>query len=69
MAQLRRRVPTKWGAVLLLSMVVFAILVYGTNGIRSAHAQEPMPPPGDCWNEALSEDKLDSLVKSLCRSK
>ena len=42
----------------MLSAVVVTILVYGTNGIRSAHAQEPAPPPGDCWNEALSDDPL-----------
>ena len=42
----------------MLSAVIVTILVYGTTGIRSAHAQDPAPPPGDCWNEALSRDPL-----------
>ena len=58
MAHLRGSTSTKWGVVLLLSAVIVTILVYGPAGIRPAHAQEPTPPPGDCWNEALSRDPL-----------
>ena len=36
--------------------VMVAVLLVAHTPAPVAHAQEPGPPPGDCWNGALSED-------------
>ena len=53
--QTRTRRPVWTGLLTLATLVMLLITVPSA---PTAHAQEPAPPPGDCWNEALSRDKL-----------
>ena len=46
----------------LVSLAVLALVPVVYHSAALSHAQVPEPPPGDCWNGALTEDPLHCYI-------
>ena len=54
---------TRWQMwVGLVSLAVLALVPVVYHSAALSHAQVPEPPPGDCWNGALTEDPLHCYI-------
>ena len=49
-----------WTGLVSVAALALVLVVYHSAPVN--HAQEPGPPPGDCWNGALTEDPLHCYI-------